>query len=55
MPEKEKSKEEGELAKMLEKWSLEEMKEMIEEVRRIRELREEVKLMREGIDEAIEK
>lgn len=39
---------------MLEKWSLD-MKEMIEEVRRIRELREEVKLMREGIDEAIEK
>lgn len=54
MLEKEKSKEEGELAKMLEKWSLD-MKEMIEEVKRIRELREEVKLMREGIDEAIEK
>lgn len=54
MPEKEKSKEEGELAKMLEKWSLD-MKKMIEEVRKIRELREKVKLMREGIDEAIEK
>lgn len=54
MPEKEKSKEEGELAKMLEKWNLD-MKEMIEEVKRVRELREEVKLMREGIDEAIEK
>lgn len=54
MPKKEKSKEEGELAKMLEKWSLD-MKEMIEKVRRIRELREEVKLMRKGVDEAIEK